>query len=137
MGHELARRFSILHRKSSTYLDQGLREVSLSAGQFMYIMCVLEEPGISQERLCARLRIDKGAASRMIKQLCAMGYLRRERDPRDLRQYHLMPVNKAQAIEQAFAGITAEWEARITGALTPEEGQVLRGLLDKILAAME
>lgn len=133
----LVRRFSILHRQSGIYLDRKLRALDIKVGQFLYLVCICEQPGLSQEQLASLLRIDKGSVARTVKQLVQDGYLRREVCPRDRRQYQLYPTEKAWEAHAHIGEITRQWEQRLVQQLTDIEVEVLKGLLDKVAHTLD
>jgi DNA-binding MarR family transcriptional regulator len=81
MHNTLIRRFSFIPRQSGINLDRQLKKLNLSFGQFLYIMCICENAGLSQENLSSRLKIDKGSVARTVKQLEADGYITRSVSP--------------------------------------------------------
>lgn len=124
--------FSILHRQSEIALSRKLTDLGLSANQFIYIMCLCEHPGISQEQLSAFLRIDKGSVAKSVHQLSDLGYITRTVSETDKRQYKLLPTKKATELYPQLCEIVLEYERYITRELTPIETDILRSLLDKL-----
>ena len=59
------------------------------------------------------------------------GYLRREPDPADERLLRLRLTEKGEALEDAFAEITAEMHRKISEGLGEQELAVLEALLAK------
>lgn len=124
--------FSILHRQSDIFLTKKLSNLGLSSNQFIYIMCLCEHPGISQEQLSAYLRVDKGSVAKSVHQLSDQGYIRRTVSETDKRQYELFPTEKATGVYPQLYEIVMEYEKYITRNLTPIETDILRSLLDKL-----
>ena len=124
--------FSILHRQSDIFLTKKLSNLGLSSNQFIYIMCLCEHPGISQEQLSAYLRVDNGSVAKSVHQLSDQGYIRRTVSETDKRQYELFPTEKATGVYPQLYEIVMEYEKYITRNLTPIETDILRSLLDKL-----
>lgn len=125
--------FSILHRQSEITLTRKLSDFGLSANQFIYIMCLCEHPGISQEQLSGFLRIDKGSVAKSVHQLSDCGYITRTVSATDKRQYVLLPTKKATDLYPQLRDILMEYERDLTGKLTPIEADILRSLLQKLM----
>ena len=81
-------------------MDQRLKDFGISRGQLMYIMCICDHEGISQEGLSCELRIDKGAVARAMQKLAGEGYISRVVSSSDRRQYHLFPTAKAKGMDE-------------------------------------
>lgn len=124
--------FSILHRQSDILLTKQLNDLGLSSQQFVLIMCLCEQPGISQEQLSSIFRVDKGSVAKTIHQLSDLGYVTRELSETDKRQYKLLPTPKATGVYQRLYEIITEYERYLTRNLTPIETDILRSLLDKL-----
>lgn len=132
----LVNSFSIIHRQSAIMLDKQLKSMDISVGQFMAILCICETEGLSQEQVATRLRIDKGAVARTVRQLMEAGYVTRCVSREDRRQYQLFPTEKARAVHAGIVQITDSWEKSLTGGLTDIEADLLRNLLDKVVAQL-
>lgn len=132
--HEFMSRFSVIHRQSSLYLDRRLKEHRITGSRYTHILVICENPGISQEEISDRLKIDKGPVARTIKEFTQEGYVTRVVDAADKRQYHLYPTPKAEALYAEIHGIAMASEQRLTQGFTDIEREVLKNLLDKVVA---
>jgi MarR family transcriptional regulator for hemolysin len=137
MHNTLIRRFSFIHRQSGINLDRQLKKLNLSFGQFLYIMCICENAGLSQENLSSRLKIDKGSVARTVKQLEADGYITRSVSPDDRRVQQIFPTGQAMRQYEQIARISRDWEKVLTSGLTEIETNILISLLDKVIANIQ
>ena len=64
---ELAKKLSILSRRSGIDLDRKLKDLGLTRGQLVYLMCICDHEGMSQEQLSEELWINKGAVARAVR----------------------------------------------------------------------
>ncbi len=135
--HELMRRFSVIHRQSAMYLDRRLRAHRMTASQYTYILVICENPGISQEEISGRLKIDKGSVARAMKQFEETDYVVRRASPADRRQYEIRPTQRALTAYADIQKIAADSEERLTRGFTPIEREVLIAILDKVLANID
>ena len=87
-----------------------------------------------QSELCATMHMDANNCVLLLNDLEAAGRVERKRDPADRRRHivEMTPAGrKALArAEHAMEGL----EGEVLGALTPDEREVLRGLLGRALA---
>lgn len=135
--HEFMSRFSIIHRQSSVYLDRQLKEHNITGSQYTHILVICENPGISQEEISDKLKIDKGPVARTIKQFESEGYITRLISAGDKRQYQIYPTDKAKAVYESIHGIAGASESRLTKNFTEIEREVLKNLLDKVVGNLE
>lgn len=134
---ELVKKFSILFRRSGLDLDRQLKKFGLSRGQMMYLMCICENEGDSQEQLAAELRINKGAVARAVQKFERDGFINRLPSEKDRRQYRLFATEKTRRIYQAIRTIEADWEENVTRNLNAGERSLLVSLLDRLIEDME
>ena len=135
--HEFMSRFSIIHRQASIYLDRQLKQNRITASQYIHILVICENPGVSQEQISNMLKIDKGSVARTIRQFMENGYITRIVSPDDKRQYRIYPTDKARAVYEEIHGIAADSENRLIKDLTDIEREILINLLDKVINNLE
>jgi DNA-binding MarR family transcriptional regulator len=95
----------------------------------------LREGPRGQQDLCVSMHLDPINCVLMLNDLEDLGYVMRTRDPADRRR-HIVKMTPAGhkamlAAEQAMESL----EDDVLGALSIEEREVLRGMLDRALAA--
>ena len=95
----------------------------------------LREGPRSQQDLCISMHMDANNCVLMLNDLEQLGYVERRRDPTDRRR-HIVEMTRAGhkamlAAEQAMESL----EDDVLGALSVEEREVLRKMLDRALAA--
>ena len=79
----------IISRLTHIYYTRELRKIGLSFGEFPFLISVYENEGISQEELSSLLIISKSTTAMMIRKLAEAGYVRKEVDPDDKRNFRL------------------------------------------------
>ena len=134
---ELAKKLSILSRRSGIDLDRKLKDLGLTRGQLVYLMCICDHEGMSQEQLSEELWINKGAVARAVRRFEKDGYITRVLSKKDRRQYGLYPTEKTKQAYQTNRAVEADWEARMTRNLSAGEKKMLDMLLEKLLEDME
>jgi DNA-binding MarR family transcriptional regulator len=112
---------SITSRGRFVFLNDRLRPLGLSSGQFPVLMLLSKEQNIMQERLVRHYHLDKGTIARSVKKLEDAGYIRRIIDPRNRRAVRLFLTEKGERVLPALSEIDREWEERIFTGLTRKE----------------
>ena len=126
------RLFSMIYRKSQVFYARELKAHGISSGQFMYILCICENPGLTQEALGRELQFDKGSVANTVAQLLREGFITRRVSPEDRRAYNLFPTDKAAAVYPAILAVQEKWHRSLTRELTDVEQDILDRLLEKI-----
>lgn len=123
---------SQLYRKGNAFFTKKFEKYSIGSGQFMFLVNLYQNDGISQEELAEVLNIDKGTTARAIKKLVDEGLIRREKDEKDKRAYKLYITTKAEDIKEDIFSILREWEEVLLCDLNKEEVIIIKQLLKKI-----
>ena len=122
---------SVIHRQFQTYINQELKDTDLNASQFIFLINLLQEDGISQETLSARMYIDKSMTARCLKHLEKNGYVRRRKSKTDKRAYEVFRTKKAEALRPEVERILTEWNQLLAkGIDDPEIVSLIQTLKD-------
>ena len=97
------------------FADQGFGEVRPSYGSVL--LPLFEEDGLRMGQIAGRARLSKQTMTTLVRLCERDGLVARERDPRDGRAFRIRLTNRANE-------------------LRPVAGQILRGLDDRVLAAL-
>ncbi|OGX68355.1 MAG: MarR family transcriptional regulator [Paenibacillus sp. RIFOXYA1_FULL_44_5] len=112
---------SVLHRQFQIYLNRELRNYDINSSEYIFLVNLYENDGVSQERLSSNLFINKAATARAIDRLEKLGYVERTRDPLDGRAYLVTLTAKGLEIRVFIKAKLAYWTRTITAGLTAEE----------------
>ncbi|WP_346837995.1 MarR family transcriptional regulator [Microbulbifer sp. SAOS-129_SWC] len=85
-----------------------LEELGLTYPQYLIMLVLWEDDGITVTELSERLAQDKGALSPVIKRLEAQALIDRRRDPADERRVHLCLTPKGKSLQRRAADIPAQ-----------------------------
>ncbi len=124
---------SMIHRTRMMYLNNKMRDMDITAGQFPFIMVLSNEEGITQEELAAHFHIDKGTVARALRKLEDKQYIFRKVDVENRRRYHIYLTEKGRTTVPQITNIDKEWEESLCSRFTEEEYSNLFDIL-KILA---
>jgi MarR family transcriptional regulator for hemolysin len=92
---------------------------------------------LPQRRLVGRLGVDKSTVSRLVGSLEGKGWVARERDPGDSRNYLLVLTEEGRSALARIAEARREGHSRLLARLNPEEREALLKRLDALVRATE
>ncbi len=123
---------SIIHRTGSSFLSKEFSKFNIGSGQYMYLIHLYKNDGLSQEELTEILNIDKGTTAKSIKKLEAEGFVMRVKDKNDKRINRVYLTPKALEIKDEFLSSINAWENTLTSNLSYAEKEQALTLLKKI-----
>ena len=123
---------SIIHRTGSSFLSKEFSKFNIGSGQYMYLIHLYKNDGLSQEELTEILNIDKGTTAKSIKKLENEGFVMRVKDKNDKRINRVYLTPKALEIKDEFLSSINAWENTLTLNLSYAEKEQALTLLKKI-----
>lgn len=86
--------------------QQHLGEMGLTYPQYLVMLVIWEKPdGLSLKDLAARLDLDSGTLTPLIKRLINQGLLTKTRDPRDERRTIISPTPDGQKLKESAGSV--------------------------------
>lgn len=144
MQHEgnkesIARLISILHRQFQVYLNRELKDYDFHSSDFVFLVNLYGDRGVSQEALSSHLFIDKAATARAIHKLERLGYVQRTRDPDDKRVNLVQLTTKGVQMRDEIKDKLMYWNDRLTSELNDDERTMMITLIKRMtqIALME
>lgn len=125
----IGRLIACLYHQARGYFDREFAPYNLGSGTFPVLKVLLHHDGINQQELSAKLHVDKATTTRAITKLVKLGYVRRERDPHDLRAYRLFVTQKARDIAPKIREVLQSWTTILAEGLTDQEKETALSLL--------
>ncbi len=120
--HEsLGKYLSISSRALNSYLDRKLEKHDIARGQFPYLIALYHKEGVSQQDLCDFYNFDKAAAVRAIKTLEEKGFVKKEIDLEDRRQYKIFLTEKGKEFKSIFLDILRSSEELMKSGLSEKD----------------
>lgn len=123
----------VASRKLIKIYTKALEKVDLTYPQFLVISCLLNEDGVSVDRLGQELLLDSGTLTPLLKRLEANGFITRNYSQEDERKRVIRLTSQGRDIEEALVPLRQEIRAHLR--VTPEDVQHLTYVLSKIIAA--
>ncbi|MFD8633326.1 MarR family winged helix-turn-helix transcriptional regulator [Streptomyces sp. NPDC059533] len=121
---------------TQTRMKKALGAAGLTPRHAMTLMH-LEEGPISQRALAERLEVDPSVLVGILNDLEGDGLAERRRDPADRRRHNVVITAAGEAALGTTNAALDEVEGGIFGALSVQEREVLRGLLDRVNTSAE
>ena len=126
------RQINIISRCATMYRDRALSDTGLAGCHTPYILALYRIPGCTQEELARDLNVNKSSVARQLAVLEERGFILREPSPGDRRSQLVYPTQWALDLQPRILQVLYEWNAYLTGELTPEEQEVLSGLICRV-----
>ena len=108
-----------------------LKPLGLTYTQYLVMLVLWEKDGIGVGQLCARLRLDSGTLTPVLKKLEERSLLERRRSGKDERVVILTLTDQGRALREQALGIPEEVGRCLS--LSPEEAGILYNLLYRII----
>ena len=124
--------FAHIHKQSNIHLAPGLKEYGVNVGQFPHLMCVCDNPGLTQDEIAVKTRTDKSTVAKMIKQLVDSGFVRRSDNAEDKRSHFVFPTARALKIYPLIVREKRKWHDLLMSNFTQTERQIFDVLLAKL-----
>lgn len=117
-------------------LHARIHPLGLAPAQFMTLLELWDEEGLTQADLVARLDVEQATMANTLARMERDGLIRREPHPDDRRARCIKLTDKARALrEAAVAAATAE-NAAALAPLSAEERATFIGLAQRLIAHM-
>lgn len=112
-------------------LNRELKPVGLNDSNFFVILHLVDEPGVSQERLSQIIKIDHSSMARSIAKMVENDLIKKINDPNDGRAFLLYPTEKAKRLANKLINILDEVYNETFHKLNSKEKQHLIDLYAK------
>lgn len=97
------------------FLRIKLSNKDITPSQFIFLLQLRSNNGISQEELNNKLQLDKGVVARIAKKLEKNGYIQRIINEEDKRAYKLFITNQAKEFFPTMDSLLIEWNEVLLG----------------------
>lgn len=87
---------SIGDRYTKMYLDKQLAGIGLNSSQYMYIIEICQNPGITQDQFISLFYLNPSNITRALIRLEQEGFIEKRSNPMDKRTCRLYPTERAQ-----------------------------------------
>lgn len=129
---QIIRDITEIARCGAQYRTESLAPMGLKACHASYLIEISAHPGISQDKLAARICINKSNVARQTVILEEDGFIQRIPCVHDKRIMELYPTEKTLALLPEITAIWNRWEDCLTTDVSEAERQVLTALLERM-----
>lgn len=105
--------------------------LGLTFGNYMTMLYIYNNPGITQVKLAELNRRDRNVIGRVVDTLEKLGYASRKKSPTDRRIYMLYLTEKGVEAAEKYWSHIVEAEEKALAIYSGEEQQTLQSILDK------
>ena len=132
MQDAIIRRIGAISRALDSISNIEFRQYNLTKGQYLYLVRVVENPGIIQEYLAEMIRVDKTTGNRAVNKLETQGLLTKRTNSTNKKNKQLFATDKGLEIYHEIIKEHRYSEAQAVKQLTKDEQQQLLQLLTKV-----
>lgn len=122
-----------LNKNLHKYLKIKLKDIELKKEEVHFLHIVCKEKEVQQNELTKIFHVNKSTTTRKIKKLINYGYIVREKNPNDHRQYILRPTQKGLDLSNYVKKIFKAWNLELTKNLSTKEIEEFREISKKII----
>ncbi|WJE17716.1 MarR family transcriptional regulator [Halobacillus sp. ACCC02827] len=94
----ILREIGMIARALDSISNIEFKEYDLTKGQYLYLVRIVEHPGIIQEKVAEMIKVDRTTAARAIKKLEGNGFIEKKPDDENKKIKRLYPTKKGQAV---------------------------------------
>ncbi len=131
----LGRRFGLLFRLNTHFLNHRLKSFGISAGQ---VSCLAEllhnKVPVTQEEISSTLAVDPAATARTVNLLIKKGLAARVVNPENRRQKLVSATLAARQMEKDFFYTLKDIEKNFNEDLTVQEHRILLDFMDRMIS---
>lgn len=124
---------SIIYRYRQILINHKLKPYDLGCGQYIFLINIGRNLGISQKELTNLVMIDKATTAKALKKLEENDYIYRVCDTSDRRYNQLYLTDKAHELMPVIAEVLEGITDELIEGLTDEECKQFIAISDKIL----
>ena len=111
-----------------------LRPLGLTYTQYIVLLVLWEKDGVTVGDIGARLRLDNGTLSPLLKKMGKEGYIARQRSDKDERVVFVRLTETGKALQQQAKDVPLQVAQCVS--LSPQKAQQLYRLLNELLGAI-
>jgi len=128
----LGRMMANVGRLQATRLDQMMDEIGLFRGQAILLLLLGEQDEMTHSEIAERLQISPAAATKVIKRMEALGYVRRTADAQDERVSRVVLEDAGREKIAQIQGVFERINALLVQGIPEEQLRVYREVLGKM-----
>lgn len=129
---ETKRYITKISRVAQMYTNHVLKDINLSASEYMCLHYIRKREGLNQEELRSLLAIDKAAVTRIVTSLEKKEYLERRVDEKDRRSKRLFTTEKTKAAKMVTTANESYFYQWLMEAVDKDEKEIFLKVLKEL-----
>ncbi len=125
----IGRDISILSRQFNIYIAKELQAIDIMTSEYIFVINIEKGIKTNQKELCDIFALNKAAATRAISSLMRKGYVNRERNPDNKREYLLSLTKEGEKIKPVILEKLTKWTELLTADLSDEQTEEVADIL--------
>jgi len=117
-------------------LAEAVRPLGLAPAQFMTLLELWAEDGLTQAELVARLDVEQATMAGTLNRMARDGLIERRPHPADRRAHLVFLTDKARALEAPATAAAAGVNARALAGLDVRQRQEMLGLMAEVIESL-
>ncbi len=130
-----------IFRHQQILINHDLKPYGIGSGQYIFLIKIYQNPGISQKELSALVKIDKATTAKALKKLEEQGYIYRAIDKEDKRYNKLYVTEKGEGFTPKLMEILGNITDSLSVGISDEQYKdIIEGLkliLDNVQSKVE
>lgn len=128
----ILREIGIIARALDSMANIEFRHVDLAKGQYLYLVRIVENPGIIQEELSDLLKVDRSTVARSVKKLESKGLIERRSVAGNLKNKELFATDTGKKLYPFILSEHTYSEQQALTGFSKEDAQLLEDMLVKV-----
>ncbi|WP_366249348.1 MarR family transcriptional regulator [Terribacillus aidingensis] len=134
---EILREIGMIARALDSISNIEFKEYDLARGQYLYLVRIVENPGIIQEKLAEMIKVDRTTAARAIKKLEINGFIEKKNDEQNQKIKKLFPTEKGEQVNHFIRRENDHSDKIALAGLSDQEVESLYYLLQRVRKNIE
>ena len=134
---EILREIGMIARALDSISNIEFKEYDLTKGQYLYLVRICENPGIIQEKLAERIKVDRTTASRAIKKLEKNGFIERREDKYNKKIKKIFPSMKGENVYPKIKRENDHSNSVALAGFSEREVEIISHLLQRVRKNIE
>ncbi|MBN1389958.1 MAG: MarR family transcriptional regulator [Candidatus Thermoplasmatota archaeon] len=107
--HSVGRLLAHIHKHTRRYMSEKLEPYGIGGPTYGFLFYLYHRDGLTEIEITRHMLVDKATTTRAISKLESLGYIKREKSPKDRRAYRIFLTEKARDLEPLLDKVREEW----------------------------
>lgn len=133
----ILREIGVISRALDSIANIEFKEYNLAKGQYLYLVRIVENPGIIQDKLADLIKVDRTTTARAVQKLTAKGLVEKKPDTRNKKIKKLFATKAGREVATYILKENQYSEKVATKGLSEQERKTLTELLGRVSRNIE